>query len=59
MGSLLRNIWEAPAATASAGLVAAIGVITAADLPVHDGWIVGLSAAAAFLALFSGPNTPS
>lgn len=56
MKNLFKNIWAAPAATMAAALVAAIGVITAADIEVSKGVIVGLSAVSALLATFSGPN---
>lgn len=56
MKNLLANIWDAPAATMAGAFVAAIGVITAADIEVSKGIIVGLSALSALLAVFSGPN---
>lgn len=56
MKNLFRNIWDAKAATMAGALVASIGVITAADLEVSKGIIVGLSALSALLAVFSGPN---
>lgn len=58
MKNLFTNIWKAPASTIAAGLVAAIGVIIAADLDVDNTVIIGLSALGAFLGLFSGPNKP-
>lgn len=56
MKNLAKNIWEAPAATSAAALVAAIGVITAADIEASKWLIVVLSSASALLATFSGPN---
>lgn len=59
MKNLFKNIWQAPASTVAAALVAAIGVATAADIELSKELIVGLSALSAFLAVFSGPNKPT
>ena len=56
MKNLLKNIWDAPAATFASGLSASIGVIIVADIEVSPWVIISLSATSAFLALFSGPN---
>jgi len=58
MKALIKNIWEAPGATMAGALVAAIGVLTVAEIEVDPWVIVGLAAASAALAVFSGPNTP-
>lgn len=56
MKNLIKNLWAAPASTIVAALVAGIGVITASDLEVSKSVIASLSAVAAVLAAFSGPN---
>jgi hypothetical protein len=58
MKALFKNIIDAPAATIAGGLVAALAVITGADLDLPKGVIVGLMAFSALLATFSGPNKP-
>lgn len=58
MKQLLKNIWNGKAGTIAAGLVAAIGVATAADLDWPKGVIVSLASVAAFLSAISGPTKP-
>jgi len=57
MKNLLKNLWEAPASTLAAGIIASLGIVTTQtelDLP---GWVIlAASALAAFLAAFDGPN---
>lgn len=56
MKNLLKNLWEAPAATMAGAINAAIAVVIAAELNVPDAWLIGIAAAGAFFGFISGPN---
>jgi hypothetical protein len=56
MKNLFKNIWDAPASTIAGGVVAGIGIVTVSDIELNPYFILCLSAVAAFLAVFDGPN---
>lgn len=56
MKNLFKNIWEAPAATISAALVATLTYAIAADIEWNKWILISLGGTSAFLSTFSGPN---
>ena len=56
MKNLIKNIWDAPAATAASAIVSALGVIIVTDVTMPKWLLLALAAASALLAAFSGPN---
>lgn len=58
MKNLLRNIWEAPASTSAAAIMAGLGVYTVSDLSMPQWLLVTLMAISSALALFAGPIQP-
>jgi hypothetical protein len=59
MKALLKNIWQAPAATMAAALVAGLTYIIGADIDLPKEAMVALGSLSAVLAAFSGPNKPN
>lgn len=56
MKALLKNIIDAPAATAGGAIVAGLAVVTSSDVNLSKEVMVGLLALSAALSVFSGPN---
>lgn len=56
MKKLVRNIWEGKPSTLAAALIAGIGGLLCNDVDLPKSAIAALSALAAFLAAFDGPN---
>jgi hypothetical protein len=53
MKNFFSAIWKAPQSTFAGAIVAALAVLTAADVDLPKSWQVGLLAASAFLSVFS------
>ena len=58
MYALIKNIWQAPAATAACAICLALTVLTGSEIEMPKELVVGLLALSAFLSGFSGPNKP-
>lgn len=56
MKNLIKNIWQAPAATIAGGITASIGVVIAADIELSKVAMITMLSLSAFLSVFSGPN---
>lgn len=56
MKPLLRNIWEAPAATMAGALVAGLTFLQVAEVEMPTWATLTIGSLAAVLAVFSGPN---
>lgn len=58
MKNLLRNILDAPAATAASALVSGLAVVIATDMAMPKWVLLSAAILSAVLSAFSGPNKP-